>query len=101
MGASNCKETPRQRMIGMMYLFLTAMLAINVSNEVLDAFTTIDNGLSKTISTFEEKTAVTYGEFKTAYEANENKVKESWEYAQNIRIQSDSLFNYIQMLKEK
>ncbi|WP_321279799.1 gliding motility protein GldM [Marinifilum fragile] len=77
------------------------MLAINVSNEVLDAFTTIDNGLSKTISTFEDKTAVTYGEFKTAYEANENKVRESWEYAQNIRTQSDSLFNYIQMLKEK
>ena len=36
------KETPRQKMIGMMYLVLTAMLALNVSNSILDAFVTID-----------------------------------------------------------
>ena len=30
-GAKNCPETPRQKMIGMMYLVLTAMLALNVS----------------------------------------------------------------------
>ena len=40
MGAKNCPETPRQKMIGMMYLVLTAMLALNVSADVLDAFTT-------------------------------------------------------------
>jgi len=101
MGASNCKETPRQRMIGMMYLFLTAMLAINVSNEVLDAFTTIDNGLSKTISTFEEKTQATYLDFDMALQANRNKVEESWDKAQVIKAKSDSLFNFIQELKEK
>ena len=33
-------------MIGMMYLVLTAMLALNVSKEVLDAFTLVDDGLS-------------------------------------------------------
>ena len=32
-GAKNCPETPRQKMIGMMYLVLTAMLALNVSTE--------------------------------------------------------------------
>ena len=32
------KETPRQKMIGLMYLFLTAMLALNVSKEVLNSF---------------------------------------------------------------
>lgn len=36
MGAKNCPETPRQKMIGMMYLVLTAMLALNVSADVLD-----------------------------------------------------------------
>lgn len=36
------KETPRQKMIGMMYLVLTAMLALNVSKSILDAFVTID-----------------------------------------------------------
>ena len=58
------KETPRQKMIGMMYLVLTAMLALNVSKSILDAFITIDeqsleqnstlvksiNGIGQTIS---------------------------------------------------
>ncbi|MDB4088222.1 hypothetical protein N9544_01230 [Flavobacteriales bacterium] len=37
------KETPRQKMIGMMYLVLTAMLALNVSKEIINAFVTQDN----------------------------------------------------------
>lgn len=36
------KETPRQKMIGMMYLVLTALLALNVSKSILDAFITQD-----------------------------------------------------------
>lgn len=99
MGATNCKETPRQRMIGMMYLFLTAMLAINVSNEVLDAFTIIENGLSKTIQTFEDKTKLKYQDFDTALEANPNKVKDAWDKAQRVRLESDSLSKRIENLK--
>ncbi len=45
MGATNCPETPRQRMIGMMYLVLTAMLALNVSKDILDAFSVVDETL--------------------------------------------------------
>jgi len=101
MGATNCKETPRQKMIGMMYLFLTAMLAINVSNEVLDAFTIIDNGLSKTIETFEEKTKTAYDKFETAYDVNPDKVGDSWAVASNIREESNNLYNLMQELKER
>jgi hypothetical protein len=36
------KETPRQKMIGMMYLVLTALLALNVSKSILDAFCAIE-----------------------------------------------------------
>lgn len=39
------KETPRQKMIGMMYLVLTALLALNVSKTILDAFVTMDNNI--------------------------------------------------------
>ena len=101
MGATNCKETPRQRMIGMMYLFLTAMLAINVSDEVLDAFTIIDNGLTKTIQTFDEKNQLKYSDFKIALEANPNKVKDAWDSAMEIQAESNNLFNLIEGLKEK
>lgn len=37
------RETLRQKMIGMMYLVLTAMLALNVSKEIINAFVTQDN----------------------------------------------------------
>ena len=41
------KETPRQKMIGMMYLVLTALLALNVSKQVLDAFVAIEENMQK------------------------------------------------------
>ena len=49
------KETPRQKMIGMMYLVLTALLALNVSKEILDAFILMDTGLRKTEMTLTAK----------------------------------------------
>ena len=52
MGVKNCPETPRQRMISLMYLVLTAMLALNVDKSVLDAFAMVDQGLVKTIENF-------------------------------------------------
>ena len=101
MGASNCKETPRQKMIGMMYLFLTAMLAINVSSEVLNAFTIIDNGLAKTIQTFEDKNESKYFEFKNALDANPTKVQDSWDKANNIREESNNLAKLLEDLKHR
>ncbi len=41
------KETPRQKMIGMMYLVLTALLALNVSKTILDAFVNIEENIQK------------------------------------------------------
>lgn len=38
-------ETPRQKMIGMMYLVLTALLALNISNAVLEKFAVLNNTL--------------------------------------------------------
>ena len=40
------KLSPRQRMINMMYLVLTALLALNVSKKVLDAFFKVDKDLT-------------------------------------------------------
>jgi hypothetical protein len=42
------KETPRQKMIGMMYLVLTALLALNVSKSILDAFVAIEENIQVT-----------------------------------------------------
>ncbi|HWA32930.1 MAG TPA: hypothetical protein VG737_02315, partial [Cyclobacteriaceae bacterium] len=42
---SGGKETPRQKMIGMMYLVLTALLALNVSSAVLEKFAIMNTTL--------------------------------------------------------
>ena len=42
--------SPRQRMINMMYLVLTALLALNVSKQVLDAFQKMDGSIGYSFS---------------------------------------------------
>ena len=47
------KETPRQKMIGLMYLVLMALLAMNVSKEIINAFVTLNNKLESSIEQVE------------------------------------------------
>ena len=49
---ASAKDTPRQKMIGMMYLVLTALLALNVSKDILDAFIVVNKGLENTNTNF-------------------------------------------------
>jgi len=60
MGVKNCPETPRQKMISVMYLVLTAMLALNVDKSVLDAFAMVNESFMKTIENFTAKNARVY-----------------------------------------
>lgn len=87
-------------MIGIMYLFLTCMLALNVSKEVLDAFFIVNEGLTATTVNFSKKNEVIYDAFDKAY--NENKVKvEPWKQkADSVRSAADKLVNRIQQLKD-
>lgn len=57
------KETPRQKMIGMMYLVLTALLALNVSKEIIAAFVTINDKLDMSGEIVKTTTFDTYNEF--------------------------------------
>lgn len=51
---SSGKETPRQKMIGMMYLVLTALLALNVSKEILQGFVMVDESIGKSKTILDE-----------------------------------------------
>ncbi|HAN17884.1 MAG TPA: gliding motility protein GldM [Bacteroidales bacterium] len=95
------KETPRQKMIGMMYLVLTAMLALNVSAEVLEAFGAVDEGLKKTTVNYTEKNIVLYNDFNEQFAQNENKVRPWKEKADEVKKRSDELYEYIQLLKQE
>ncbi len=90
------KETPRQKMIGMMYLVLMAMLALNVSNEVLNAFDVLDEGLKRTIETLEQTNDKVISDFATQYELNKSKVGPWLELAQKVKADADAIVNFIQ-----
>lgn len=93
------KETPRQKMIGMMYLVYTAMLAMNVSATVLDAFVLVENGLSQTTKSITIKNERLYNQMESAYAINPTKV-EPWKITTDeIRERTNELVDYIQGLK--
>lgn len=60
------KISPRQKMINMMYLVLTALLAMNVSKEVINAFKNVDSSINKTIKVLNDKNASTYSALEDA-----------------------------------
>jgi len=99
MGIANCPETPRQKMIGMMYLVLTAMLALNVSNEVLDAFALVNKGLAKTNESFEQKNYSLYSDFENKHMVNAAKVGVYWNKAQQIRNESQKIYDKVEDVK--
>jgi gliding motility-associated protein GldM len=95
------KETPRQKMIGMMYLVLTALLALNVSTSVLDAFKIIDQGLEKTGVTMENKNKEIYLGFEKEFQLNQSKTAIWRDRALQVRERTQQVYDYIQELKLK
>ena len=99
-GATNCPETPRQKMIGMMYLVLTAMLALNVSAAILNGYTQVDDSLHATIETMQDSNAETYATFKAALDKNPEKTQEWYDKAMEVKRVSDEFFEYVQTFKD-
>jgi len=98
-GAKNCPETPRQKMIGMMYLVLTAMLALNVSSEILNGFTMVDNSLHKTIESSELRNKDLYADFQNLFDKNPAKVRDWLDKAKKVKQKSDDLYKFIENFK--
>jgi len=93
------KLSPRQRMIGMMYLVLTAMLALNVSKETVKAFIRVDKSLSLTVQNYNKKNSLIYAEFDRAAAENPAKAGPYKAKAAEIKLRADEIFDYIQNLK--
>ena len=98
-GATNCPETPRQKMIGMMYLVLTAMLALNVSTDVLNGFTLVDESMHASIDASRNRNRKLYRSFEEAAKANPEKMQVWYDKAQELELRTDSLCNYLQEFK--
>lgn len=99
MAATNCPETPRQKMIGMMYLFYTALLALNVSSEILTSFVKINESIQKTTSNYSEKTKSLYAKIDNSALEQPGKYTKLAQQAHELERQSNEFIQNIEDLK--
>ena len=93
------KVSPRQKMINLMYVVLMAMLALNVSSDVLHGFTLVADKLELSTANSTQLNASLYRNFDQQLKANPAKVKPWFDKAQRVRQLSDSLYNLAEELK--
>ena len=93
------KETPRQKMIAMMYLVLTALLALNVSKEILEAFLIVNESMESTNESLSARIEGRYAKFDQQLKMNKDKVEPYWNKAQTVKTQSEDLISYINQLQ--
>lgn len=86
-------------MINLMYIVLLAMLALNVSTEVLQGFAVVQESLDRTTRNASSENEAIYGSFKDQMAANPEKVREWFAKATQVRDMSDSLYNFAEALK--
>jgi len=91
--------SPRQRMINMMYLVLTALLALNVSKEVLNSFFEVNLGIERSTTNFNAKNGDTYAAFDAAAELNKVKAGPFRDQAYEVKANADELVEFIQEMK--
>lgn len=92
-------QSPRQKMINLMYVVLMAMLALNVSTEVLNGFSIVEESLNRTTTNATKENQVIYDDFDAQLKANPAKVKAWFDKAQEVKRMSDSLYNFADELK--
>ncbi|MDR1004146.1 MAG: gliding motility protein GldM [Prevotellaceae bacterium] len=94
-------NTPRQKMINLMYIVLMALLALNISSDVLNGFSLVDESLSRTTGNATVQNESIYKGLSDANLLNPEKVGPWFDKAQHVKQLSDSLYNYVDRLKSR
>lgn len=94
---------PRQKMINLMYLVLTALLALNVSSEILNSFKTINQSLLNSNNTADKKNAIIFKSLQEKLaDPKTRALAQIWTpKAQMAKLLSDEMVQYIESLKTK
>ena len=94
-------KEPRQKMINMMYLVLTALLALNVSSEILNAFKTVDKSLMTASGMVEKKNLVIFKSFqkKLADPVTREKAGIWFPKAKKAQELSEEIYNFLESMK--
>ncbi|NIG52673.1 gliding motility protein GldM [Chitinophaga sp. Cy-1792] len=93
-------KDPRQKMINIMYLVLTAMLALNVSAEILNAFSIVNNSIINSNSSLAAKNAFIYEQFAKQMEGQAEKVGPYKAKAEQVKAASKEVYDFIENLKD-
>src|SRR6185436_9521137 len=98
-------KEPRQMMINMMYLVLTALLALNVSAEILNAFHVVNNGISNSNTAVDSKNGQTMTAFQDQMGKDKEKTQIWYQKAQDaeklISQLNRQINRYMDLLVEK
>ncbi len=99
--AGGGQETPRQRMIGMMYLVLTALLALQVQNEVLEKFYFIDASLqdAKKVGLSTNEKIIKSMDDQIIESGNNARDRAIYKKAQDIKAESGKMIDRIQEIR--
>ena len=96
-------KEPRQLMINLMYLVLTAMLALNISSEILNAFKTINNSIVNSNGLISNKNAKTYQDFDINEQIpkDRDRVKPYNDKAKLVKAEAQKMVDYLETWKKK
>ena len=92
-------DSPRQKMINLMYIVLMALLALNVSSDVLNGFSIVEESLSRTTANSTIQNRALYSDLSGANELNPEKIGPWLEKATHVKQMADSLYEYVDDLK--
>ena len=91
--------SPRQRMINLMYIVLMAMLALNVSSDVLKGFSLVGESLNRTTANAMKENQTLYDKFAEQLQQNPTKVRPWYDKAMVVKQMSDSLYDFAEQLR--
>ena len=96
-------KEPRQKMVNMMYLVLTALLALNVSSEILNAFKTVNTSISNANNVIDNKNAAVYTSFEQMVEdpKTAEKAKQWQPFALEAKKVAAGMDTYLNDLKKQ
>ena len=99
MAAGSSGNRNRQKMINLMYLVFIAMVALNVSSEVLSGFVLVERSLTHTIEGSQQSNDNIMKGLSTAYAKNPSKAEPWYRKGLALTAYADSLYNEINQLR--
>ncbi|TCP28500.1 protein involved in gliding motility GldM [Tenacibaculum skagerrakense] len=95
------KQSPRQKMINLMYLVFLAMMAMNMGKEVLSAFGLMNEKLADANQRATEKNAAAYANLATKAAEQAKQYGEAKEKTDELKVKANELYSYLEDLKGK